>query len=221
MPDHKILLAWHFLKENRELRWNSAGRVRAGRIYTAKGELEMCINGMHASRRAMDALAYAPGPIACRVECWGEVIEQDDKLVSRHRKVLWWVDATHVLHEFACRCAEDALALTTNPDPRSVAAITAKRRWLRGQISEEELAASWDAWAFARPSRSSGWISARAARTGWAARAAAGWASAWISARASAWVSARDVWDARDAARARQNRRLVQMLIAARRARRG
>ena len=180
----------------------------------------------------MDALAYAPGPIACRVECWGEVIEQDDKLVSRHRKVLWWVDATHVLHEFACRCAEDALALTTNPDPRSVAAITAKRRWLRGQISEEELAASaaaaYAAWAAYAEDAARATV-ARAASAAWAAGdASAEDAARATVARAAAAASAGDAaraaraaWAAGDAARARQNRRLVQMLIAARRARRG
>ena len=32
-----------------------------------------------------------------------------------------------ILHEFACRCAERALELESNPDPRSVEAIEAKR----------------------------------------------------------------------------------------------
>ena len=47
--------------------------------------------------------------------------------------------SAELLHEFACRCAEKALALVENPDPRSVAAIEAKRKWLRGEISTEEL----------------------------------------------------------------------------------
>lgn len=60
-----------------------------------------------------------------------------------------------ILHEFACRCAEDALKLVDKPDPRSVAAIVAKRAWLRGDISDGELyaasaAASAAAWAAAR-----------------------------------------------------------------------
>lgn len=44
-----------------------------------------------------------------------------------------------IMHEFACRCAEEALKLVENPDPRSIAAIEAKRRWLRGEISDDEL----------------------------------------------------------------------------------
>lgn len=62
-----------------------------------------------------------------------------------------------ILHEFACRCAERALSHEDKPDPRSVAAIAAKRAWLRGEITDEELkaarygardaaqAAAWDA----------------------------------------------------------------------------
>ena len=48
----------------------------------------------------------------------------------------------NMLHEFACRCAEKALELVENLDPRSVAAIEAKRKWLRGEIANSELAAA-------------------------------------------------------------------------------
>lgn len=59
-----------------------------------------------------------------------------------------FIDAP-ILHEFACKCAEAALALVTNPDPRSIAAIEAKRKWLKGEIDDSALAdardAAWDA----------------------------------------------------------------------------
>ena len=51
-------------------------------------------------------------------------------------------DCTYVLHEFACKCAEDALKLIDNPDKRSINAIKAKRKWLKGEISNEELDAA-------------------------------------------------------------------------------
>jgi len=47
-----------------------------------------------------------------------------------------------ILHEFACRCAERALSKIENPDPRSVAAIAAKRAWLKGEITDDELLAA-------------------------------------------------------------------------------
>ena len=53
-----------------------------------------------------------------------------------------------ILHEFACRCAEYALSFVESPDPRSIAAIEAKRKWLRGKITDAELhAARASAWS--------------------------------------------------------------------------
>ena len=100
-----------------------------------------------------------------------------DKLWSVLRKE--FIDAP-ILHEFACRCAEYALSFVDNPDPRSIAAIEAKRKWLRGEITDKEL------------------DDARAAALD-AARAAE-WAAARAAARAAEWDAARDA--ARNAARA-------------------
>lgn len=47
-----------------------------------------------------------------------------------------------ILHDFACWCAEDALSHVEKPDERSVTAIKVKRAWLRGEASDEELAAA-------------------------------------------------------------------------------
>lgn len=77
-------------------------------------------------------------------------ISIDDKFFAVLREEL--IPAP-ILHEFACRCAERALARVDNPDPRSVAAIAAKRAWLKGEITDEQLgaargaarSAAWDA----------------------------------------------------------------------------
>ena len=50
-----------------------------------------------------------------------------------------------ILHEFACVCAEYALTLVNNPDPRTIKVIEVKRAWLRGEATDEELAAARDA----------------------------------------------------------------------------
>ena len=72
------------------------------------------------------------------------------------------------LHEFACWCAEDALSRVKNPDPRSLAAIEAKRKWMRGEIGDEELRkAEKDAWSATDAAEAAG-------ATAWAAGAAAG-----------------------------------------------
>jgi hypothetical protein len=94
-----------------------------------------------------------------------------------------------VLHEFGCWCAAQALALIDNPDPRSVAAIAAKRAWLQGEITDEQLAAAWNA----------AWAAARAAE--WDAACAAACAAAWAAAWDAACAAARAAeWDAACAA---------------------
>ena len=116
---------------------------------------------------------------------------------------LWYVlreefiDAP-ILHEFACRCAEYALSFVESPDPRSIAAIEAKRKWLRGEITGTELDSAHYAAMYAARD-------AVLAAAQDAARDAA-WAAAWASARAAA----RDV--ATDAARDVASEHEVEML---------
>lgn len=156
------MLGWHFLKEDRRLGYEDGRLVEAGKTYRAKGKLLLCENGMHASARILDALQYAPGAICCRVELVGRVVEDKDKAVGRARRVIAMVDATKTLHGFACLCAEDALRLVDSPDPRSIAAIQAKRDWLAGKISDAELAAARAAaWAAVRDAA---WDATRAAQ---------------------------------------------------------
>lgn len=124
-----------------------------------------------------------------------------------------------ILHEIACRCAEDALSRIDNPDPRSIHAIAVKRRWIAGEATDAELAAAEAAaWAAAR---AAAWAAARAA--GAAARAAED--AAWAAARAAARAAAEDAagaaaraavedaaWAAQEAARAEARAAQVDML---------
>jgi hypothetical protein len=178
----KKILAWHFVAESRTLGYDANSlAVEPGFIYSiGKNETpEPCECGMHGSRRAIDALQFAPGPIICRVRIWGDVEEQDDKLVGRHREVLWMADATESLHRMACWSVRN----TPLPDGRKVwdlitdqrskRAVEVKESWLEGKATDAELAAAWDAaWAAARD----------------AARDAA-WAAAWDAAWAAAWAA--------------------------------
>jgi len=172
--------------------------------------LVMCNVGLHASLRAIDALKYAPGPIVCRVELRGERIDDEEKSCASERKVIAIADATMTLHEFACWCAETALRRERKaghePDKRSWNAIHVKRRWLRGDATDDELeSARATAWVAA-------WESVAAARAAGAAARAAGaasWESAVESARVSARVAAGEAWEE---ARAAQNRKLESML---------
>lgn len=103
-------------------------------------------------------------------------VSNEDKLWAVLREE--FIDAP-VLHEYACRCAEYALTFVSKPDSRSVAAIEAKRKWLRGEISNDDLTAARDAaWAAAWVAAAAAWVAARDAA--WAAARAAAWdAAAW------------------------------------------
>ena len=170
----EVITAWHFLAEDKALRYHDARVVEVGKTYSLPDDrdTELCKSGMHASIRAIDALEYAPGPIVCRVEVWGDLLEGVDKLVGRHRKVLAMADATRTLHEFAVAQARGALEVAGITDERCFAALEAKTLWLDGKITDDDLARARDA-----------------------ARDAA-----WVAGSAAAWDATRDA--ARDATRA-------------------
>lgn len=149
MTEEKILV-WHFIgADRRTVRGNLP--VMVGETMAHEGEINLCQAGFHGSERLMHALTYANGPVLCRSELWGNIVRDDDKLVGRFRRCLWQRDITRELHEFALWCAEEALKL--NPDPRSLAALEAKRHWLRGEIDDETFAVV----------RTAPWTAARAA----------------------------------------------------------
>lgn len=128
-------------------------------------------------------------------------VDAEDKLWAMLREEL--IDA-RILHGFACWCAEDALSHVENADERSWNAIKVKWAWLRGEASDAELAAAWDAaWDAARAAardaaRAAAEAAARSAAED-AARSAA-WSAAWSAARpaerpaaeAAAWSAARE-----------------------------
>ena len=187
------VLGWHFLADNGMTTAHPqrpAVRVEVGQTLHEERPLALCQVGLHASRRALDALQYASGATVCRVRLTGDVLEGEDKLCASQRTVLALADATALLHEFACWCAEEALererAVGREPDACCWAVIEAKRQWLRGEITDKELAAAWDA------ARAAAWAAARGAARDAASAAAwaAAWGAAWGAARAAAWAAA-------------------------------
>jgi hypothetical protein len=104
--------------------------------------------------------------------------------------------SSRTLRLFAVRCARQALALVTDPDPRSVAACDTAERFANSEATAEELAAAGAAaraaaraaaWAVGDAAGDAAWAAA------WAAADAAGDAgdAAWAAARAAAWAAAR------------------------------
>ena len=132
-------------------------------------------------------------------------VSAQDKLWSVLREE--FIEAP-ILHEFACRCAEYALSFVEGPDPRSIAAIEAKRKWLRGEITDAELdvargeardaahdTAMYAARIAARvAAQDVAWVIARviAQDAAWAAAQYAAWDFAWDAARVVARDAARE-----------------------------
>lgn len=189
----EFVMAWHWLRKSKKgnlLLRNGRKAPAIGVPLEYKGRVKMCESGLHASRRAIDALGYIPdeATVLCRVRCKDVVAEGDNKLVCRKRTIVQTFNCEKLLHEFACRCAERALTRAKVTDERSWNAIKVKRAWLKGEATDAELAsaraAAWPAaWDAARAAaRAAAWAAAWDAAwdaAGDAARAAAGGTAAW------------------------------------------
>lgn len=189
---------WHFagatLRDGRPL-------PKAGETLTHDGPVIPCESGFHGSVRAIDALGYAPGAMVARVRLSGTVVahDKDKHAASARTNLTDYVDASRVLHLFACECATDALDAVEKRggkvDPRSRAAIACKLAWLAGKATNADLDTARDtAWDTARDAARG---AARGAAWGaaWATARAAAWAAAWGAARDTAWDTA---WDAQN-----------------------
>jgi hypothetical protein len=147
--------AWHFLQSDWTAGSGNEPLWIVGETRQIKQSPVLCVRGYHASQDILDALRYAPGPVACLVEPLGEIVHGGDKLVSQGRRLIAGRDCSRELRLFACDCAERALIRERDagrePDPRSWAAIEVSRRYADGQATDDELAAARDAaWAAAR-----------------------------------------------------------------------
>jgi hypothetical protein len=77
------------------------------------------------------------------------------RLYASEYAALWTVDATLLVHRFACDLAEQALeserSAGREPDARAWAMVTARRAWLTGNLDDEGLRRAWEAfWAAVR-----------------------------------------------------------------------
>ena len=188
--------AWHFLREDKKTQFEPRQKVRVGQVLKVDGEPVMCARGLHASLLPLDALAYAPGPVICRVEVGGIIARGDDKLAGTERKVLWMADATETLGAFSRWCALEVVHLWEPPEVVVEYLKTgdkSKRAAAGAAARAAAWAAAWDAeWDAARAAAGA---AARAAER--AAAWAAEWDAAWAAARAAEWDAA---WDAARAA---------------------
>lgn len=201
--------AWHFLRADRRLRFGTQEIVEPGKTIRVDCQPVLCRMGLHASKRALDALSHAPGPIVCCVDVGGTVVHAEDKLAATERTVLWMYDATDVLRHFGRLCALDVIHLWDTPD--------VVVRFLR--TGDQSLrAASRDAVrdavrATPRRDRAAAWDAAWATMAVWSTAQGTAQAAAWSAQEAAEDTAGATAWSAaRDAARDAQERRLTRML---------
>ena len=209
----KHIDGWHFARSDMKLGYRDGRLIVPGETIRIEGSPQLCSHGLHASRRILDALDHAPGPVVCRVRLSGEIIAGGNKMVGTERTVLWHVEperSAEILYLFARRCALDVLHLW-DPPPIVVEYLKtgdeSKRDAARVAADVAADVAAWGAtWGTARVAA---WAAA------WGATRDAAWAAAWAAAGASAWDAAGDAaWAAAgDAARDAQNKRLHRMLM--------
>ena len=193
------VLAWHFV----------ADKLRDGRPIPRKGvwlkhetECVMCEAGLHASRRLLDALQYAPGKMLCRVECVDVAAEQDDKLVCHKRKIIARFDSEELLWRASRKFALDVIHLW--PAPKVVIKfLKTGDKSLRAAALDAARDAAWSA------ARAAAWGAARAAA--WDAAHGAAKGAAWAAAKGAAWDAAKGA--AWDAARSAQNKWLTREVM--------
>jgi hypothetical protein len=221
----KQIECWHFLQGNKRLRFGKKQLVKVGnKIKVNPKNLSLCEYGLHGSIKPLDALSFVDWNNAyiCRVVLSGKIIESEDKLCASERTVLWMKKVDKTLHEFSCWCAEQVLHFFEKDypeDKRPRLAIEAKRKWLKKEITDEELAAAAaaaDAAAWAADAAAA-WAADAAARAARAAADDAAWAAAARAARAAAddaaWAAAARAAAAADAARDVQNKKLEEMFF--------
>jgi hypothetical protein len=109
------MYGWWFCDENETLGYGDGRPVQCGKTHTVEGELELCGNGLHASKRLIDALMYASGSILYRVELGGQILHGSDKSCATERTYLARVDCDDILRTFARSCALDVIHLWDAP----------------------------------------------------------------------------------------------------------
>jgi hypothetical protein len=138
-----MIRAWHFVGNKLRDGWPIPAD---GEWLEHDGPLILCRQGLHASRHPMDALRYAPGSTLCLVDCDGEIIESDDKLICRKRRIVARCDATDALFYFARMQALSVAHLWDAPNIVLDFLMTGENRdAARAAAWDAARAAAWDA----------------------------------------------------------------------------
>ena len=108
---------YYFSNKDKKLAYDDNREIKIGTTHKIKGEPVLCNHGLHASKRIIDALNYAPDSILWIVELGGKVIHSNDKSVATERTYIGGgIDISETLRKFARMCALDVAHLWDCPD---------------------------------------------------------------------------------------------------------
>ena len=203
---------FYFSSHDERLSYGDDRGIAVGVTHTVDVEPVLCESGLHASKRVIDALGYAPGTILWGVTLGGVVVDGGDKSVATERTYVWRLDCENLLREAARLFALEVIDLLDAPD--------VVRKYLETGDESLKAAAYAGASTAAKAGRRNVSNAADAATAAtWAAASSAAWSAAWSAASAAAWAAARAAdaaaaarTAARTAARDRQNTLLEDLI---------
>ena len=86
---------------NKRLRFGDERLAKTGITHSVRGELRLCFNGLHASKRLIDALMFIPGGHIWLVSLSDEKIEDKWKACARSRTYIAGFNAEKMISVFA------------------------------------------------------------------------------------------------------------------------
>lgn len=93
----------YWFSDGDKLQYGDARVPAVGVTHRHEGPIALCSAGLHASVDVLDALRYAPASTLWLVECGGEIVKGDDKIVCTERTYIARADVD--LRAFARWCA--------------------------------------------------------------------------------------------------------------------
>ena len=116
----KQVTGWWFGTTDKKLGYGDDREIIIGKTHKVTDDIIPCKNGLHLSKRIIDALSYAPGPVIYKVIGSGIIIPHgnpvDKYACSKRTYVAGGIDVTDTLRLFARQCALDVLHLWNAPE---------------------------------------------------------------------------------------------------------
>ena len=178
----KTYRAYYFAPDDNKLRYGDGREIVVGDTHTVDVKPEVCMAGLHASLRPIDALKYAPGSQLYIVEVGGIVDIGEDKIAGETRKYISKVPNTEqLLRKFAREVALEAVL-------REIPTITPiVIEWLKTGDESLRSAAEGAACSAAESARGTACSARNAAESAaWGAAGSAAWNAAWNAAESAA-----------------------------------